>query len=242
MPDTQASTELKLFIDNDGDLYRRITTSILKNLAAKKARGVYRHDLAVKLFGYLTEAGAKKYAQEFGSGPWHKMFDVSTRKLAAKELTKDFEEVYADGGYDSLLPKKCQKTNPSTAHARKKSGAPVGQPRADFVPKKSDRVEILESGGSTYFKPGQFGYVVGESSRGGMHTLDRGDSRQGDLTYLVSKSKGIGGGAFWFSPNALRFTGRGGGGAVSGSTTKNRSQIAREVEAVVGKVPSYRGR
>jgi hypothetical protein len=151
MPDTQASTELKLFIDNDGDLYRRMTTSILKNLAAKKARGVYRHDLA-------------------------------------------------------------------------------------------DRVEILESGGSKYFKPGQFGYVVGESSRGGMFTLDRGDSRQGDLTYLVSKKpKGAGGSALWFSPEALRFTGRG-GGVVSGGTTKNRTQIAREVEAVVGKVPSCRGR
>jgi hypothetical protein len=140
-----------------------------------------------------------------------------------------------------LMPKKCQKTKPSTAHARKKSGAPVGQPRADFVPKKSDRVEILESGGSKYFKPGQFGYAVGES-RGGMFTLDRGYSRQGDLTYLVSKKpKGAGGIALWFSPEALRFTGRG-GGVVSGGTTKNRTQIAREVEAAVGKVPSYRGR
>lgn len=121
MPDTQAAHELKLYIDNDGPLYRGMTTSILKNLVAKKARGQYKHDLAVKGFGYLTEAGAKKYAQEFGTGPWHKMFDVSTRKQVAEELTRDFEEVFAEGNYDRLLPKKYQKAG-SSGHARKKSG------------------------------------------------------------------------------------------------------------------------
>jgi hypothetical protein len=121
MPDTQAAHELKLYIDNDGSLYRAMTTSILKNLVAKKARGQYKHDLAVKGFGYLTEAGAKKYAQEFGTGPWHKMFDVSTRKQVAEKLTRDFEEVFAEGNYDRLLPKKYQKAG-SSGHARKKSG------------------------------------------------------------------------------------------------------------------------
>jgi hypothetical protein len=268
MPDMQAATALKLYIDNDGTLYRQMTTSILKNLAAKKARGQYKHDLAVKGFGYLTEAGAKKYTQEFGSGPWHKAFDVATRKRAAEALTKDFETEYALGNYDALIPKKYQKQakgsapikprypqgdegrdkpyhgpsedyprSPARGHARKK----LGQSRSRPVAEKSyPRVEILESGGSKYFRPGQFGYVIGSTSRGGMHTLDHGDSREGDLTYLVSKTKGIGGGALWFSPDALRFTGRG-EGAGSGMPVKDRSQIAREVEAVVGKIPSYRG-
>lgn len=109
MPDMPAATDLKLYIDNDSTLYGRMTTPILKNLTAKKARGQYRHDLAVKGFGYLTEAGAKKYAQEYGSGPWHKMFDAATRKRAAEELTKDFETEYALGNYDGLIPKKYQK-------------------------------------------------------------------------------------------------------------------------------------
>jgi hypothetical protein len=121
MPDMQTAHELKLYIDNDGPLYRGMTTSILKNLVAKKARGQYKHDLAVKGFGYLTEAGAKKYAQEFGTGPWHKMFDVATRKRVAEELTRDFEEVFAEGNYDRLLPKKYQKAG-SSGHSRKKSG------------------------------------------------------------------------------------------------------------------------
>jgi hypothetical protein len=122
MTDAQAATELKLYIDNDGSLYRGLTTSILKNLATKRARGEYRHDLAVKAFGYLTEAGAKKYARKFGSSdqPWHKMFPAGTRKQAAEVLTRDFEAEAALGNYDHLLPKKYQGQKSGGAHARRK--------------------------------------------------------------------------------------------------------------------------
>jgi hypothetical protein len=127
MTDTHAATELKLFIDNDGDLYRRQTTSILKNLATKKVRSQYKHDLAVKAFGYLVESGAKKYAKAFGSPnqSWNKMFDVPTRKRVAEALTRDFEGEFESGNYDQLLPKKYQKEFtkqhlvPTRHHARK---------------------------------------------------------------------------------------------------------------------------
>jgi hypothetical protein len=118
-----AATELKLYIDNDGDLYRRQTTYILKNLATKKAQRKYEHELAVKAFGYLADAGAKKYVKEFGSPdqPWNKMFSPSTRRRVAEELTKDFEGEYALGNYDQLLPKKYQKQEKaSVGHVRKK--------------------------------------------------------------------------------------------------------------------------
>ncbi len=126
MSDPHAATELKLFIDNDGTLYRSQTTSILKNLATKRARGEYRHDLAVKAFGYLVESGAKKYAREFGDTgmPWHKMFDAGTRKLAAEALTRSFETEAALGNYDHLLPKKYHEQaliEDRYDHARKKS-------------------------------------------------------------------------------------------------------------------------
>lgn len=125
MTDTHAASELKLYIDNDGDLYRRQTTSILKNLATKKARGVYKHDLAVKLFGYLVQAGAKKYADEFEPTlrVWHQIFDAPTRRAVAEALTRDFEGEYALGNYDSLLPKKYQPAKVTTHHARIKSSS-----------------------------------------------------------------------------------------------------------------------
>ncbi len=110
--------ELEQFTVNDRDLYRQ-QEAIFKNLATKKARGEYKHDLAVKAFGYLAEAGAKKYAKEFG-GTWHQMFDVPTRRAVAQNFAKSFEAEYALGNYDQLLPKKYQKQEKASAHARKK--------------------------------------------------------------------------------------------------------------------------
>jgi len=110
---TDDARELKLYIVNDAALHRSQHEPIRKNLATKKARGEYKHDLAVKRFGYLVEAGAKKYAKEFSVGTdWHKMFDVPTRRAVAEELTKSFEAEHALGNYDYLLPKKYQKEAP----------------------------------------------------------------------------------------------------------------------------------
>jgi len=108
-PEAVAS-ELKLFTENDGDIYRQQTTSILKNLATKKASGKYDHDRAVDLFMYLTETGAKKYIKEFG-GPttsWHETFPIEVRRIVALEWRDEFESMYAEGQYDNLLPKKYQ--------------------------------------------------------------------------------------------------------------------------------------
>jgi hypothetical protein len=110
--------ELKLYTENDGDIYRQQTTSILKNLATKKASGKYDREKAVTLFMYLTETGAKKYAKEFG-GPgavWHDMFPIAVRRLVATEWRNEFEGEYENGAYDNMLPKKYQ--NPKLKKAQ----------------------------------------------------------------------------------------------------------------------------
>ena len=105
------ATDLKIFTENDGEIYRGQTTSILKNLATKKASGKYDREKAVALFMYLAESGAKKYAKEFGgSAAWHDMFPVDVRRIAAKEWRDEFETEYGYGNYDNLLPKKYQKS------------------------------------------------------------------------------------------------------------------------------------
>ncbi len=102
--------ELQLFIENDGALYRQQYQPILKNLALKKARGVYDSAKAAKLFGYLVDAGAKKYAREFASpGEWNRMFTVADRKEVARNLTRDFETEHDLGNYKHLLPAKYQR-------------------------------------------------------------------------------------------------------------------------------------
>jgi hypothetical protein len=99
------ANELKLFTENDGDIYRQQTASILKNLATKAAKGIYRHEPAAKLFMYLTETGAKKYAKEFG-GIWHDIFPIAIRRIVADEWATEFESEYKNGSYDGMLPKK----------------------------------------------------------------------------------------------------------------------------------------
>jgi hypothetical protein len=106
MINEHAATDLRLYIDNDGDLYQTTTTDILRNLATKVARGEYRHDLAVKLFGSLVKAGAKKYVRAYGGGSWHQLFSVPTRRAVAEGLTRYFETENALGAYTDLLPKK----------------------------------------------------------------------------------------------------------------------------------------
>lgn len=103
--------ELVLFCENDGDIYRQQGTPILKNLITKMARGVYSHNGAVKLYGYMAENCAKKYAREHGSPDtsWHKMFSTADRREAAEHFAKSFETEAALGNYDHLLPKKYKK-------------------------------------------------------------------------------------------------------------------------------------
>lgn len=70
--------ELYLWIQNSADIHRQQYEPILKNLTAKKASGKYQHNLAVKLFGYLTETGAKNYYAEQVEGKYGKGYAVQT--------------------------------------------------------------------------------------------------------------------------------------------------------------------
>jgi hypothetical protein len=142
-PDPISAQELVLFIENDGNAYRQQYTPILKNLSAKKASGKYQHDLAVKLFVYLADAGAKQYYAEVVEGrrpkywgdtkgvsqEWARMFPVAVRKGVAEELTEKFETEYGLGNYSEMVPKKYQpkpEKKPKAAKRGKASRATPG--------------------------------------------------------------------------------------------------------------------
>lgn len=97
--------ELYLFIDSDADLYRQQYEPIIKNLMKKRAKGIYKPELAEKLFMYLVENGAKKYNKEFGTPgtEWHKVFPMSVRKEVAKELREYFDTEAELGNYDNMI-------------------------------------------------------------------------------------------------------------------------------------------
>ena len=76
---------------------------------------------------------------------------------------------------------------------------------------KPPRVEILRGTGgkNPYFRKGQFGYVVGVNTAGGQWLSDKPeptDSQPGEVSFLVSKTADMRGGALWFSAEGLRFT------------------------------------
>ncbi len=168
--DEAAAQELKLYTENEGSLHNQ-QEAIVKNLVTKIAQGKYNHELAVQAFMYFAESGAKKYAKDFG-GVWHQMFPVPVRQAAATKWRDEFEALAKDGEFDSLLPKKYQKTTPSkpkSKASRMTSDYIAGQKSAERVAASLTLTEIESilkqhhvygtSGGAYHpdFKRGYFG-------------------------------------------------------------------------------------
>ena len=93
--DKHMVTELKLYIENDGDLYKQRLIPIVKNIQKKMKSGKYDHKQAPKLWMYLVTDGAKKYAKEF---PGVK-FNKQEKEAVAQEFADDYrDELEAQDG------------------------------------------------------------------------------------------------------------------------------------------------
>lgn len=106
--DEHAATELVMYIENTSDLSpdgpHGQGHSVLLNALRKWRKGTYDPALAVRLFEYLTETGAKRYAKEMGSSEkeWSTMFNPATRHEAAKQLEESFRSSAENGEYDHV--------------------------------------------------------------------------------------------------------------------------------------------
>lgn len=106
--DEHAANELVMYIENTADLSPDGPSgqgrSVLLNALRKWRKGTYDPALAVRLFEYLVESGAKRYAVEFGSSPgeWSTMFNPATRYEAAKQLEESFRSSAKNGEYDHV--------------------------------------------------------------------------------------------------------------------------------------------
>jgi len=109
--------DLRLTIDNDGQLYRQQKQPIIVNLLRKIIKDKYNHKMAPKIWAYLVETGAKKYHKDSNmSGKWSDTFPKKMRLEIAQEMADDFiDEVNAgdhdpkDYGVKGELPKKIKK-------------------------------------------------------------------------------------------------------------------------------------
>lgn len=105
--DYDAARELRLFIESDGDLYRQQFMPIIENIKRKMKSGKYDAALAPKLWGYLVDAGAKKYNKEYGDGTLSlKMFNKATRNHLAHDLSGHYQEAIENGEYGEIAYKK----------------------------------------------------------------------------------------------------------------------------------------
>ncbi len=87
--------ELKLYIENDGDLYKQKLIPIVKNIQRKMKSGKYDHKKAPKLWKYLVDEGVKKYTKEF---PGVK-FSKQEREVVAQEFADKYkDEIEAQDG------------------------------------------------------------------------------------------------------------------------------------------------
>ncbi len=206
--DEHAATELVMFIENTSDLSpdgpHGQGHSVLLNALRKWKKGTYDPELAVRLFEYLAESGAKRYQTEFGSDA--PIFNPATRHEAAKQLEASFRSSVENGEYEHVDTRVGGPREAHESHGEsftpKLSGEHVGR-----------RVEITRvawKSPNSYFKPGQFGYVVGQDQRGGCSLVDADrTSEPGETALLISKTRDMRGGALWFSTEGVRFTGRG---------------------------------
>ena len=80
--------ELKLYIENDGQLYKQRLIPIVKNIQRKMKSGKYDHKKAPKLWMYLVDDGAKKYQKEFPG--------VKFSRQEKDAVAQEFADVYKD--------------------------------------------------------------------------------------------------------------------------------------------------
>ena len=88
--DATAARELKLYIENDRDLYRQQIVPIIKNVQRKMKSGKYDHAQAPKLWLYLVDNGAKKYIKDYG-GDMKTLFPKDLRLSIANEFANEYK-------------------------------------------------------------------------------------------------------------------------------------------------------
>lgn len=83
--ESPASSGLRLFGDNDSNLYRQSFTPVVNNLSKKMDKGIYDPAKAAKLWGHHADSAAQSYAKQAGDGrAWHQQFPTSVRREAAQ--------------------------------------------------------------------------------------------------------------------------------------------------------------
>jgi len=145
------------------------------------------------------------------------MFNPATRHEAAKQLEASFRNSAEQGEYDHVDTRIGGRASEEVAERPSGQSFTPGL-SGNYVGRRVEIVRVRDQRPSSYFKVGQFGYVVGQTQKGGMAFIDLDrNSEDGEVALLIAKTRDMRGGAVWFSLEGVRFTGK-----VRETTTEER--------------------
>ena len=86
--------DIELYIENEGTVYVRSITPLIRNYARKMSKGKFDREKAIKGFIPVVVDGMKEYKKDFCSSdfPWYKLMTVPERKICAECLLDYFME------------------------------------------------------------------------------------------------------------------------------------------------------
>lgn len=97
--ESHQSQELRLFGDNDSNLYHQSFVPVVNNLGKKMDKGVYDPQKATTLWGYHADRAAQSYAKQMGGAPWHQQFPPAVRREAAAAWERQTAPAIKRGEY-----------------------------------------------------------------------------------------------------------------------------------------------
>lgn len=89
--DEAQASEIKIFMDNDGDLYRQQTMPIAKNLQKKFDKGTYDKDKATKAWYNSVTSWERTHRADVGTA------NKDTRIQVARELESEYRAEFESG-------------------------------------------------------------------------------------------------------------------------------------------------
>jgi hypothetical protein len=91
---TDDAHELKLYIENDYDIYKNMLEPTYKTLELAKRNEVFKENVAVKIFLSVVRYGAASYHLRIGK---NRKFKLSDQMQVATDLLSDWEVEYKSG-------------------------------------------------------------------------------------------------------------------------------------------------
>jgi len=100
-PDRTEVSELRIYTDNDSDLYNRLVLPIVKAMKERLDAHTYDANLGIRPFLKVVEESAKRYTAQYCSkgDKWYEIFSLPVRTEVANQMQTYFLDEIQEGNY-----------------------------------------------------------------------------------------------------------------------------------------------